>query len=298
MRALAALVAGGLVLLISGPAAAHGGGVGGPAFGWTLDPWILGPLGLSLGLFVAGWRHLRPRTMNGRPQLIRRAACFLAGWLILGAALVSPLHEAGEHSFTAHMIEHELLMLAAAPLLVLSEPLAIMLWAFPLAGRRRLGRLGRGWVHAAWRRATDPVTATLMQASALWLWHAPSLFDRALANPGWHIVQHLCFLASALVFWSAMLHRRPRNYGVAALCLFATSVVSGALGAMMTFSQSPWYLGYSRLGMTPLGLAPLEDQQLAGMLMWVPGGVVHAGAALAAVAAALRPARLGDAHGA
>jgi putative membrane protein len=129
----------------------------------------------------------------------------------------------------------------------------------------------------------------------------PSLRALALAcarHPAWHIAQHLCFLASALLFWSAMLHRRPRNYGVAALCLFATSVVSGALGAMMAFAQSPWYVGYSRLGMAPFGLTALEDQQLAGMLMWVPGGVVHAGAALAAVAAALRPTQMEQGRGA
>jgi putative membrane protein len=284
-----------VVLLVPGSAAAHG--ATGPTFGWTLDPWILAPLALSLGLFLAGWRRLRRRAVHSREALNQRALGFLAGWGLLAGALVSPLHEAGEHSFTAHMIEHELLMLAAAPLLVLSEPLAVMLWAFPLSGRRRLGRLGGGWRLALWRRLTEPVTATLVQAAALWLWHAPALFDQALAHPGWHVAQHLCFLGSALLFWSAMLQRRPRNHGAAALCLFATSVVSGALGAMMAFAQSPWYVGYSRLGMAPMGLTALEDQQLAGMLMWVPGGVVHAGAALAAVAAALRPARPGALHG-
>jgi cytochrome c oxidase assembly factor CtaG len=172
---------------------------------------------------------------------------------------------------------------------VLSEPLAIMLWAFPAEGRRVLGGLTRAPpVRGAWRALTEPVTATLVQAAALWLWHAPALFDRALASDGWHVAQHLSFLVSALFFWSAVLKRRPRNHGAAALCLFATSLVSGALGAMMAFAQSPWYAGYGRLGMAPLGLSPMEDQQLAGMLMWVPGGVVHAAAALAAIAAALK----------
>ncbi len=285
------------VLAAAGPALAHGAAPG-AAYGWTLDPWILAPLALSAGIFAAGWRRLRRRAVHSRAALTRRALAFVSGWLLLVIALVSPLHEAGEHSFTAHMVEHELLMLAAAPMLVLSEPLALMLWAFPLATRRRLGRLGGGWRLALWRRLTDPVTATLVQAAALWLWHAPALFDRALAYPGWHVAQHVCFLVSAMLFWSAMLHRRPRNHGVTALCLFATSVVSGALGAMMAFAESPWYLGYSRLGMAPMGLTALEDQQLAGMLMWVPGGVVHAGAALAAVAAALRLSRTGAVHGA
>ena len=291
MRPLARLT--GLALtLVAFPAAAHTGAAPGQAFGWTLDPLILAPWLASAGLFAHGWRRLARRANLGSGRLRRRAGSFAAGMLLLGAALISPLHQAGEHSFTAHMVEHELLMLAAAPLLVLAEPLAIMLWAFPLAGRRSLGGLGRTpAVAGTWRALTEPVTATMAQAAALWLWHAPGLFDLALAHPAWHIAQHLSFVVSALLFWSAVLTRRPRNAGVAALCLFATSVVSGGLGAMMAFANSPWYAGYARLGMAPLGLTPIEDQQLAGMLMWAPGGVVHAGAALAAVAAALRPGK-------
>jgi cytochrome c oxidase assembly factor CtaG len=214
---------------------------------------------------------------------------FLTGWAVLAGALVSPLHEAGARSFTAHMLEHELLMLAAAPLLVLSEPAAVMLWAFPSRARRGLaGALRPLRLPRLLRAATEPITATLLQAAALWLWHAPSLFERALASVGWHIAQHLSFLVSALLFWTAMLTRRPRRPGLAALCLFATSVVSGALGAMMAFSPSPWYRPYAELGLAPFGLTPAEDQQLAGLLMWIPGGAVHAAAALAIVALLLR----------
>src|SRR5205085_3217187 len=112
-------------------------------------------------------------------------------------------------SFTAHMAEHELMMLAAAPLLVLSRPLAVMLWAFPAGGRQALGGLSRnGAVAGPWRVLHEPAVATLLQAAALWLWHAPALFDRALRSEGWHIAQHLWFMLSALVFWSSMLDRR------------------------------------------------------------------------------------------
>jgi cytochrome c oxidase assembly factor CtaG len=197
------------------------------------------------------------------------------------------------------MLEHELLMLAAAPLLVLSAPLAVMLWAFPAGARQALGRsvhiLGLAGLV---RRATEPVTATLVQAAVLWAWHAPLLFERALESDGWHIAQHLSFLLSALLFWTGVLSRRPRQPGLAVLCLFATSVVSGALGAMMAFSRSPWYAPYAELGLAPLGLTPMEDQELAGLLMWIPGGAVHAAAALAAVAAILRPTPAEARHGA
>jgi putative membrane protein len=257
---------------------------------WTLDPWILVPLGVAAALFGAGFRRLHMRAGRGSSDLSHRARLFAVGWLVLVAALVSPLHQAGERSFAAHMFEHELIMLAAAPLLVLSEPMVAMLWAFPTGARRAIGALTKApFITAAWRQLTGPVTATLLQATALWLWHAPALFDLALASDGWHAAQHLSFLVSALLFWTAMLSQHAAA-GVAALCLVATSIVSGALGALMAFATSPWYVGYARFGMTPLGLTPAEDQQLAGLLMWVPGGLVHAGAALVIMRKLLRPA--------
>jgi putative membrane protein len=299
VRALTRGLALGLSLLAV-RAQAHGSAADPSAApGWTLDPWIVLPLLISLALFTGGWLRLRARARGGLPALHRRGLLFAAGWLMLAAAVVSPLHQAGERSFAAHMLEHELLMLAAAPLLVLSQPLGAMLWAFPRAARKQLGAASlTPAVAVPWRLLTDPVVATLLQAAALWLWHVPALFDRALADPAWHIAQHLSFLVSALLFWSAMLHGPRRSYGVAALCLFATSVVSGALGALMAFAQSPWYAGYAQLGMAPLGLTALEDQQLAGLLMWAPGGLVHIGAALAMVAAALKTSPSGQAHAA
>ncbi|WP_407696273.1 cytochrome c oxidase assembly protein [Sphingobium sufflavum] len=89
--------------------------------------------------------------------------------------------------------------------------------------------------------------------------------------------------------FDAYLHRRTAE-PVAALCLVATSIVSGALGALMAFATSPWYSGYARLGLAPFGLTPAEDQELAGLLMWVPGGLVHAVAALLVMRRLLRPA--------
>ena len=282
--------------LVALAAQAHGGAAA-PAAGpgWTWDPWITGPLALSAALFAVGWIRLRRRSRQGADRLVRRAAWFAAGWLTLAAALVSPVHQAGERAFSAHMLEHELLMLLAAPLLVLSEPLGAMIWAFQAKTRRGLGGVST-WppLSRLWRICTEPVTATLAQAAALWLWHAPSLFDLALASDGWHVVQHLSFLITALLFWTAMLRPGPGRQGLSVLCLFATSVISGALGALMAFSESPWYAGYAAMGMTPAGLAPAEDQQIAGLLMWIPGGLVHAGAALVLVAAALKAQRRSD----
>jgi putative membrane protein len=161
-----------------------------------------------------------------------------------------------------------------------------MLWALPRVSRKPLGKLSRaGAVRVPWRALTDPWTATILQIAALWIWHAPALFDRALDRPAWHLAQHLSFLVTALLFWSAMFEakRAERSLGGPVLCLFTTSLVGGALGALMALSQSPWFARYAQLGMAPFGLTPIEDQQLAGLLMWIPGGLVHAGAALALV---------------
>ena len=137
-------------------------------------------------------------------------------------------------------------------------------------------------LQAAWRRLTEPVTATIVQSAVMWAWHAPLLFDRALDSFGWHILQHACFFVSSLLFWWAMLHPRGRasGYGVSAACLFATSLIGGALGALMSLSSSPWYADYAAMGMTGIGLDPVDDQRLAGLIMWIPGGAFHGIAAL------------------
>lgn len=276
-------------------AMAHGGAHAletGPA-GWTFDATLTAPLLLSALAFAIGFARLRQRSTAGREALRKRAWLFAGGWGVLAFAVVSPLHEAGERSFTMHMIEHELIMLVAALLLALSRPLATMIWAFPAPARQAMARGAHsGAIRGPWRFITDPVVATILQAGVLWIWHAPPLFDRALGHEGWHIAQHLSFLVTALLFWWAMT-RRGAAPGVAALCLFVTSIVGGALGALMAFSSSPWYTGYAAMGLTPEGLTPVEDQQLAGLLMWIPGGLVHAGAALWLLGQWLRQPREG-----
>jgi cytochrome c oxidase assembly factor CtaG len=245
---------------------------------WTLDPILVVPLGLALVVYAVGWARLSKRASS--PP---RPALFLSGWTVLTFSLVSPLHEAGERSFTMHMIEHELIMLIATLLLAASRAGGVLAWGLP---RRLRLAFGGGWkspLQAIWRRLTEPVTATAIQAVVMWVWHAPILFDRALDSFGWHIFQHACFFVSSLLFWWAMLHPRGRGsgYGVSAACLFGTSLIGGALGALMSFSSSPWYADYAAMGLTGIGLDPTADQQLAGLVMWIPGGLVHGLAALA-----------------
>ena len=276
-----------LVAMLSPAVASAHGDAAHTGAGWTLDAWVTVPLALALVWYSVGLARLARRSADAT-RWRGGAAWFYAGWLVLAGALVSPLHEAGERSFAAHMLEHELLMLVAAPLLVVSRPLGVLLWALPLRVRTALAATGKGrFVSAPWHALTAPLVASLLQMGALWGWHAPAAFDRALAYPGWHVAQHVSFLGTALLFWWAMLHSPRQRRGLVVGCLFFTATASGALGALMAFSESPWYAGYAALGLDAFGLSAAEDQQLAGLLMWVPGGLVHAAAGIGLLARGL-----------
>ena len=270
-------VAAFLLLTTAAPAFAHGGHEG--PLGWTLDPLLTVPLGLALLIYLVGLFRLSKRASK-RPTGV---ALFLSGWAVLTLSLTSPLHEAGERSFTMHMIEHELIMLLATLLLAASSAGGVLAWGLPRPLRLSLGGGWKSPLQRLWKLLTEPITATAIQAAVMWGWHAPFLFDRALDSFGWHVAQHACFFVSSLLFWWAMLHPRERGsgYGVSAACLFATSLIGGALGALMSFSSSPWYADYAAMGMTGVGLDPVDDQRLAGLIMWIPGGLVHGAAALA-----------------
>lgn len=266
-----------LLLCAASPVLAHAGEDHG--WSWSMEPWVVASLALGALIYGVGFARLWQRSGAGRPRLRRDAILFLLGWGSLAAALLSPLHEAGQRSFTMHMIEHEIIMLVSALLIVAGRPGPALLWGLPAPLRAVCAGVAR---KRFWAGLTNPVTATGLQALAIWLWHVPALFDLALSSEFWHAAQHLSFVATALLFWWAMANGPAgrHGFGLSALCLFLTSLIGGALGALMSFSASPWYAGYARLGLTGIGLSPAEDQQLAGLVMWIPGGTVHLGAAL------------------
>lgn len=264
-----------LLLLLPRTALAHGDA----APGWSFDPFALLPLLACLLLYFVGLLRLWPRAR----RLHAAAAAWLAGWLVLAGALLSPLHALGERMFTAHMIEHELVMAVAAPLLVLGRPMAVALWAFPEAARCRTARMA-GALRRPWRLLTQPAIATPLHGAAIWLWHLPPVFDATIGNLGLHRAQHLSFLLSALLFWWAMLRRaRPL---VAVADLFATMLHTGLLGTLLVVAPRVFY-AVQTAEAARYGLTPLEDQQLAGLVMWVPCGLVYAAAALALLARGL-----------
>lgn len=261
------------------------------ALTWSYEPWVVLPLSLVGLCWVIGLVRLDQRSRQAAASW--RNLAFVAGWLILALSLVSPLHAAGSRSFTAHMIEHELLILAAAPLLVASRPAAVLLWGLPRRFRRAMTRAVReGWRGRVWRTLTTPVIATLGHGGLLWLWHLPALFDAAVRSEALHALQHVSFFVPAMLFWWAMFHVRERRqgYGIAVLAVFATAFHSTLLGALLTVLPSPRYAAYQTDG---FGLTPLEDQQLAGLVMWVPAGIVYVGVGLLLFALWMRGNELG-----
>ena len=260
---------------------AHTGAASSAAHGvahlpWTLEAWELICLALSAGLYAIGLARLWRRAGALRGVGMAEVCAFAGGWLAVVAALVSPLDALGAELFSAHMVQHEVLMIVAAPLLVLGRPLAVWVWALPAASRGPLGAFFHrpGW-RVPWLWITGPLVAWVLHALALWLWHVPALFDAALADEGVHTLQHLSFLGTALLFWWSVLggaSRRER--GVALLSLFTTMVHTGALGALLTLSNTVWYTAY--VDTAPAwGLSALQDQQLGGVVMWVPAGTVY-----------------------
>jgi putative membrane protein len=248
---------------------------------WTWEPGVLVPLLVGGVLYARGVRVLRMRAARGGARAWEIAA-FAAGWLVTGLALLSPLHEASEQIFTAHMIQHELLMVVAAPLIVLGRPLPVMLWAFPHRARQHLASVARtAAVRSAWGALTRPVDAWLLYGVVIWVWHIPALYDYTLRSDAVHALQHTCFLGSALLFWWSVLHSRRRAAaGFSVVLLFTTAVHTSVLGALMTFSRTPWYPPYAT-GAAAWGLTPMGDQQLAGLIMWIPLSIVYLVAALA-----------------
>ncbi len=257
---------------------------------WAWEPAVLVSLALSAFLYWRGVRLLWREASAGRGIKRWEAACFAGGWLALFVALVSPLHPWGRVLFSAHMTQHEVLMLVAAPLFVLSRPLLPFLWALPMSWARVVGNWGKiKVVQAMWRGLTNPLAAWAIHAVALWMWHVPALFNATINSELVHTLQHLSFFLSALLFWWALIHgpQGIMGYGAATLYMFTTSIHSGILGALITFATSIWYPAY-RTTTQSWGLTPLEDQQLGGLIMWIPAGLVYIIAGLMLFAGWLR----------
>lgn len=250
---------------------------------WTFEPGVLIGIALPAVWYTYGVRSLWRSAGRGRGVGSVQIAAFSAGLLTLIVALISPLDAMGDMLFSAHMVQHLLLILVAAPLLVLGNPALPVLWSLPPNERRHLAHW---WNNApAFRRAasalTSPGIAWTLNITALLFWHIPAPYGWALEHEGIHAIEHASFLGTAMLFWWAVLQptgRRRLSYGMSVLYVSAAGMVMSALGAILTFAPSPWYVGHLTTT-AAWNLTPLQDQQLAGLIMWIPASVVYLAAA-------------------
>jgi cytochrome c oxidase assembly factor CtaG len=231
-----------------------------------------GGLAVTGAIYTRGWRALHRRSPRRFPRW--RLAAFLTGLGSVALAIASPLDAAAERTLAAHMVQHLVLLVVAPPLLLAGAPLVPVVRGLP-----------RPVVHAVVRPLlrsplprllTDPRVGWLAAALALWVWHVPSAFELALRSTAWHAVEHACFLAAGLLFWWPVVQPWPSRARMPRWALLPYLLLADlqntALAAVLTFAARPLYPIYAaRLGER----AALDDQVLAGVLMWVPMSLAY-----------------------
>jgi putative membrane protein len=233
---------------------------------WNWDPVILA------GLMLGAWIYLTGR----RTGLDWRELSFMAGLAALFLALISPLDALSTALFSAHMVQHMLLIVIAPPLLILGiSPGSLV----PVSAIRGISVMSS--LKPLWRFLMQPPVAWTLNVLTLWVWHTPGLYQSALENEALHMLEHLGFLITSLLFWWTITRPRMRmgrgDPGI--LALFTMALQCGLLGALITFAPTPWY-GVYESTTEPWELSPLEDQQLAGAIMWISVGTIYTLAAL------------------
>ncbi|MGQ0765926.1 MAG: cytochrome c oxidase assembly protein [Gemmatimonadota bacterium] len=249
----------------------------------------------GLGLAILASLHLVGTLRSPRGgKRRRRAIMFEVGIALVAIAVLSPIHRLGEQHFAWHMVQHQLLLVLATPFLILGRPVPALISGLPRSWRSAARRAASSSV-MRFVRGPGPFVASVLHALVVWIWHAPPFVNASVTNAGWHGVQHASFLVVGVLFWASIERARIRHIaaGAGVVSLLATALHTGALGALLVFSTRPLYGEY--VGRARDVAGALEDQQLAGVLMWVPGGLVYMAAALVLLAAVARtraPARV------
>jgi cytochrome c oxidase assembly factor CtaG len=235
---------------------------------WIVRPEVAAPLLIAACACAVGWRRLRRR---GGSASGWRVAASAGGLLSVLIALSAPLDRLAHVSFAAHMLQHLLLIVGAAPLLLLADPFAALCWALPAPVRSRAGRLLRPGtpLRSIWRGLTTVSVAWLAHVAAVWLWHLPGAYDAAVADRVVHDVEHLIFFGTAVLFWWPIVQPAPRlrvptGYGIRVGYLVLAALQGALLGLLLAMSRETWYRAYPSA----------EDQSLGGLVMWGIGGAV------------------------
>jgi len=234
---------------------------------WSTRPEVVAPLLIVAGAYAVGWWRLHWR---GGSVSRWRVAASAGGLASLAIALSTPLERMAHASFAAHMTQHLLLIVAAAPLLLLADPFAALVWALPSPVRGRAGRWLRSgaWLRRLWHGLTLMSVAWLAHTAAMWLWHLPIAYDAAVDDRTLHDLEHLIFFGTAILFWWPVVQPAPRlrppaGYGTRVVFLVLAALQASLLGLLLTMNPG-WYRAYPSA----------EDQSLGGLLMWAVGGAV------------------------
>jgi len=246
---------------------------------WSLEPAVLLPAVGAAAVYVNGWMTLRERM----PERfgIGRLTAFLSGLTVVGLALCSPIDALSARLLQAHMIQHLMLMVVAPPLLWLGAPVAPLLLGLPRPARQVVAEaLATGPMRWLTRLVADPRVAWVSFIAAFWIWHVPALYDLALRSEAWHHVEHACFFLSGCAFWRPVIGAWPARAlwprWAMIVYLLLAETQNTLLSAILTFSDRVIYPFYTLAAERPGALSPLEDQALAGAIMWVPGSLAFA----------------------
>jgi cytochrome c oxidase assembly factor CtaG len=239
---------------------------------------VLKALGLLVAVavliaYVRGWRYL---AASGHRPPRWRFLVYALGLATAVTALVA-LDELADERFSVHMVQHLALIMVAAPLITLGNPLPCILWGLPRRARAAFARTlkpGAAVRRALWALTLLPV-AGLLHVTTVWLWHVPALYDAAAEHEALHALEHLMFFATAILFWWPIVRPAPRLHarahpGLQIFYLVAATAQNTALGMILAVPDRAFYPHYARLA-AALGLSAVDDQTLGGSLMWSMG---------------------------
>lgn len=240
---------------------------------WSLDPGLLLPIAAIAWFYLRGLRRWGDRS---RTHPWWRIALFYSGLATYVLAMESPIDRLGAHHFSMHMVQHELVMMYAVPLILLGAPTTPLLRGLPAWLRLGVVRplAGRSATRWLYRAITHPAMAILLMAAVVWSWHlVPGWYEASLADQRVHDLQHLAFTAVSVLFWWNVIDPRPLHSRIPhlprVLYIFAGTIPKHILAAMITFDPHILYPSYAT-AYRVLPIDPASDQQLAGLIMWVP----------------------------
>lgn len=260
---------------------------------WEWRPDVVAVLALFGTLYTLGWRHLRRR---GQQRLAsrQRLALYWSGLVVLVLALISPIDVLGGQLFIMHMVQHLLLVMFASPLLLLANPFPFILWGLPTGIRAGVATLfyRRSPLRQGLRLLTQPSATWALYLFFLIGWHDPSLYNLSLGSEWIHNLQHLTFFGSSLLYWWHVIGAAPRIHNRFSLparivYLIATVPPNAITGAVIGNSSTPIYTYYTSIPRL-YGLSVIDDQALAGAIMWIPGSMMYIIAALILLGVLLR----------